>query len=398
MFMVRFNYCFTSACKKRCKYLTLFTLFFIVSTSPSNCFFEEIPVVALFGTGTYDEKTFDGLKMYVEKSSKTLPIIPIMLGTGSQEEELSNLHHLIDKLEKSILKNDLLNKKIEQSKKTDDKLNIAMVACSLSGVYARCLLQKRAPYLPFVVKKFISICAPQAGLYNLPPVKTFENPIEKKCADVQKLMTEKLLPSLTGSSSNSDTETTNTPSPSSSTTPTSSSSFSWFRSFVLSAASYFNLDKTMAYKTLYTETSQKKYSAANVWRDPFHYEEYLKFNNFLPLYNKEIESEANKDFVNNLNITSSFHFIASYDDLFIPKETATLCECITSEEKLYIPAFTSSEAPKKGLGTRLFGSNQHGKKVTFDVIKNSGHRCVSDQGIIQKAGNYLLELEHESKI
>lgn len=353
---------------------------------------DDIPVVALFGTGAYDEHTFDDFKEYVEGRSNRLKIVPVKLGTGSQDEELDNLHHLIDKLKKSILHNKILSNKFELHKKTDQKKpKIALVTASLSGLYARGLLQKEADTLPFDVEKFVSICAPQAGLFNLPLVKTYENPVEKKCAEIQKLMTNKFL-SLNINSSTSNTQTTNTSS--SSSNSTSSYLTSTFFSFLLPVASYLGLDKSMAYRTLYTKTSQEKYSAANTWYDPYHHDTYLEINNYLPVYNMEIKSKTNKNFIDNLNRTSYFHFIASSDDPFIPKETATLCEHITGYDNLYTPAFTSKNAKIVGLGNRLGLKKAYKeKRVTFDVVKNAGHRGPTDPGIIEKAGNYVLALD-----
>lgn len=54
-----------------------------------------------------------------------------------------------------------------------------------------------------------------------------------------------------------------------------------------------------AFELFYSRIGQKT-SVGNYWNDPFHHELYLKYSNFLPYINNEIESDDSDTFKNGI--------------------------------------------------------------------------------------------------
>ncbi|MCL5437012.1 MAG: hypothetical protein M1549_04005 [Candidatus Dependentiae bacterium] len=325
----------------------IFTVLFVGSMDAAK----ELIILTGFFTGPWKPGGFSALEKEINNSSilakqyEKIKCIDICLGKGTGNEELQAGPLILQMLHESIN----ANPKIKEIPKGSE---VTGIFSSLAGLLMRCYLQAYADKLPFTVRHFISICAPQAGINTVPLEGNYSNPVESACTKVQKATTEKIIQNYIPLS---------------------------MPSFLFSSISYlsnFVMDQEKdAWKTLYQRDVQEK--LISIWRDPYHLEEYQacdkNFTPFLPLFNNELrpqDAEAHKKviqkFKTNLGKTAFFDFIASDDDTFMPAWTA-LCKERTE---------TGFRKPEKLL-------NRIGvppKKTTFQSTK-AGHRCHTDDKI-----------------
>lgn len=334
------------------------------SISPVN----ELNVVTGFFTNKWDPDGFSLLTKALEKSQKLkekydkINTINVCLGTGEKEEELRNGWVVTRTLKKSLEENLSIKNIVKKYKQK--KPEMALVMSSVSAVIGRTVIQQYGQDLPFKPKQFISICAPQAGIYNVPPDGKYTNSVEQACSEVQKFTTDSIMAD-SGSSPDKPAKP---------------------GFWLSSAASFFGAVvgganvASIARKALYNQTVSGNW--ISLWRDPYHLKEYQlngskDFPPYLPAFNQELaEIDAKKYekelslFKQNIKQVNFFDFITSDNDMFISPETA-LCQEKNQEKVIDGTVFLTR------IGVDANNAN-------FYTVKNAGHQCHTNKDIVKK--------------
>lgn len=327
----------------------------------------DLNVITCFFTGDWKKGGFSGLEKelhaseILKKKYHKINTIDVRLGTGSKIEELRNGWKVVKAIKKSFKNNEEI-KNIVKLYGPGKKINTTIVASSVSAVLVRCAWQKYGHIFPFALKHFISICAPQVGIFSVPPEKYYKNPVEQACSEVQKFTTDGILG---GSKSSPDN-------------PLKPNWILW------GGNALFGTLASMAYLKLYQESVQDNW--ISLWRDPYQFSTYQSCGGknkppFLPFFNNELsKSDAKKyaedlgKYRKNLGLVDHFDFIASKNDEIILKETA-LCQEQYVESKTLKYHESGKFLERVGIDA---------EKVKFHLVDGARHRCHSSSKIIKK--------------